>query len=103
MVSEGAARMTDEYVRSSIDWHENYRGFLNGEFLISSWWRLGFSEVEYPWGKPRHSCPLLQSKKDIILFLTKIINNGVSVWVALPAKEMEKFQSLFHRFLERSI
>ncbi|KAL2512458.1 HXXXD-type acyl-transferase family protein [Abeliophyllum distichum] len=53
MVSKGAARLTDEYVRSFIDWHEIYKGFVNGEFPISSWWRLGFAEVEYPWGKPR--------------------------------------------------
>ncbi|KAL2549309.1 HXXXD-type acyl-transferase family protein [Forsythia ovata] len=106
MVSEGAARMTDEYARSAIDWGEIYKGFPNGEFLISSWWKLGFSEVEYPWGKPRYSCPVVYHRKDIILLFPDINNgsnnnngNGVNVLVALPAKEMEKFQSLFHNFL----
>ncbi|CAA2934639.1 omega-hydroxypalmitate O-feruloyl transferase [Olea europaea subsp. europaea] len=106
MVSEGAARMTDEYARSAIDWGEIYKGFPNGEFLISSWWKLGFSEVEYPWGKPRYSCPVVYHRKEIILLFPEINNgsnnnngNGVNVLVALPAKEMEKFQSLFHTFL----
>ncbi|KAL9165916.1 hypothetical protein ABFS82_06G201200 [Erythranthe guttata] len=40
MVYEGAERMNDEYARSAVDWGEIYKGFPNGEFLISSWWRL---------------------------------------------------------------
>ncbi|KAA8538804.1 hypothetical protein F0562_025496 [Nyssa sinensis] len=102
MVSEGAARMTDEYARSAIDWGELYKGFPHGEFLVSSWWRLGFAEVEYPWGKPMYSCPVVYHRKDIILLFPDIdgvASNGVNVLVALPAKEMEKFQTLFHKFL----
>lgn len=102
MVSEGAARMTDEYARSAIDWGEVYKGFPNGEFLISSWWRLGFDEMMYPWGKPRYSCPVVYHRKDIILLFPEIGgagSNGVNVLVALPTKEMEKFQSLFHKYL----
>ncbi|CAK9149096.1 unnamed protein product [Ilex paraguariensis] len=102
MVSEGNARMTAEYARSAIDWGELYKGFPHGEFLISSWWRLGFTEVEYPWGKPRYSCPLVYHRKDIILLFPDIdglSSNGVNVLVALPAKEMEKFQALFHKLL----
>ncbi|KAG8380339.1 hypothetical protein BUALT_Bualt06G0005300 [Buddleja alternifolia] len=101
MVSEGAARMTDEYARSAIDWGEVYKGFPNGEFLLSSWWRLGFDEVVYPWGKPRYSCPVVYHRKDIILLFPEIggaSSNGVNVLVALPSKEMEKFQALFNEF-----
>ncbi|KAK6156447.1 hypothetical protein DH2020_010695 [Rehmannia glutinosa] len=100
MVADGAARMSDEYARSAIDWGEVYKGFPNGEFLISSWWRLGFDEVVYPWGKPRYSCPVVYHRKDIILLFPDIggaSSNGVNVLVALPSKEMEKFQTLFHK------
>ncbi|KAK9292152.1 hypothetical protein L1049_020111 [Liquidambar formosana] len=102
MVSEGAERMTDEYARSAIDWGELYKGFPHGEFLVSSWWRLGFSEVEYPWGKPRYSCPVVYHRKDIILLFPDIdeaTSDGINVLVALPHKEMEKFETLFHKFL----
>lgn len=102
MVAEGSARMTDEYARSAIDWGELYKGFPNGEFLISSWWRLGFDEVEYPWGRPKYSCPLVYHRKDIILLFPEVggvKSNGVNVLVALPPKEMEKFQSHFHKYL----
>ncbi|KAJ9169230.1 hypothetical protein P3X46_017442 [Hevea brasiliensis] len=100
MVGEGAKRMNDEYARSVIDWGEINRGFPHGEFLVSSWWRLGFEEVEYPWGCPRYSCPLVYHRKDIILlFPDTVDNNGVNVLVALPSKQMGKFEIFFHKFL----
>lgn len=104
-VYEGSTRMTDEYARSAIDWGEIYKGFPHGEFLISSWWRLGFAETEFPWGKPRYSCPVVYHRKDIVLLFPDIEgndglnNNAVNVLVALPPKEMDKFESLFHKFL----
>ncbi|XP_021734329.1 omega-hydroxypalmitate O-feruloyl transferase-like [Chenopodium quinoa] len=101
LVTEGATRMNDEYARSAIDWGELYKGFPNGEFLMSSWWRLGFNQVEYPWGKPKYCCPLVYHRKDIILLFPDIneSNAGVNVLVALPHKEMAKFESLFYKFL----
>ncbi|KAG5532775.1 hypothetical protein RHGRI_027166 [Rhododendron griersonianum] len=115
MVSEGARRMTDEYARSAIDWGELYRGFPNGEFLVSSWWRLGFAQVKYPWGKPRYSCPVVYHRKDIILLFPDIedddddderttgSNSGVNVLVALPHEEMLVFEKHFHKFLACTI
>ncbi|KAK7290600.1 hypothetical protein RIF29_05138 [Crotalaria pallida] len=101
MVSEGAIRMTDEYARSVIDWGELYNGFPFGEVLVSSWWRLGLEQVEYPWGKPKYCCPVVHHRKDIILLFSSIDGGdyGVNVIVALPPKEMEKFESLFYKFL----
>ncbi|KAK9692228.1 hypothetical protein RND81_09G250000 [Saponaria officinalis] len=101
LVSEGVSRMTDEYARSAIDWGELYKGFPKGEFLLSSWWKLGFNLVEYSWGKPKYSCPLVYHRKDIILLFPHIDESkgGVNVLVALPHDEMLKFQALFHNFL----
>nr|XP_043615710.1 rosmarinate synthase-like [Erigeron canadensis] len=103
MVTEGNKRITGDYVKSVIDWGVENKGFPNGEFMMSSWWRLGFADVEYPWGKPRYSCPVVNHRKDIILLFPDIVgadnNNEVNVLVALPGKEMEKFEALFHKFL----
>lgn len=113
MVYEGAARMTDEYARSVIDWGELHKGFPQGDVLVSSWWKLGFAEVEYPWGKPRYSCPVVYHRKDIILLFPDEPlpgdrnnasgcgggNGGVNILVALPLKEMQKFRTLFLKFL----
>ncbi|KAL1223113.1 Acyltransferase GLAUCE [Cardamine amara subsp. amara] len=97
MVGEGAKRITDEYARSAIDWGELYKGFPHGEVLVSSWWKLGFSEVEYPWGKPKYSCPVVYHRKDIVLLFPDIEGDskGVYVLAALPTKEMIKFQNCF--------
>ncbi|RHN47415.1 putative omega-hydroxypalmitate O-feruloyl transferase [Medicago truncatula] len=89
MVWEGTKRMGDEYARSIIDWGELYNGFPNGELLVSSWWRLGFEEVEYPWGKPKYCCPVVYHKKDIILLFPSFHgveggDDGVNIIVALP-------------------
>ncbi|OMO64288.1 Transferase [Corchorus olitorius] len=100
MVWEGARRVTDEYARSVIDWGEIYQGFPNGEFLVSSWWKLGFEEVEYPWGRPRYSCPVVFHRKDIILLFPDIQDkNGVNVLVSLPRQQMIKFETLFRNYL----
>ncbi|CAN4114954.1 unnamed protein product [Withania somnifera] len=86
-VSQGAMRMTDEYARSAIDW--------------GKW----FSQVEFPWGKPKYSCPVVSHRKDIILLIPNIDdgignnNDGVNIFVTLPPKQMEKFESYFHKFL----
>ncbi|BAT84883.1 hypothetical protein LR48_Vigan03g187800 [Vigna angularis] len=102
MVKEGAERMSDEYVRSVIDRGELGDGFPRGDVLVSSWWRLGFEKVEYPWGKPKYCCPLVHHRKDIILLFPPFGaggDDGINIIVALPTKEMEKFESLFHMFL----
>ncbi|XP_058740079.1 acyltransferase GLAUCE-like [Vicia villosa] len=104
MVGEGSRRMNDEYARSIIDWGELYSGFPNGEILVSSWWRLGFEEVEYPWGKPKYCCPLVYRSKDLILLFPPFRGSseggdeGVNILLALPHIEMENFQSLFYTF-----
>lgn len=97
IVGEGAKRITDEYARSAIDWGELYKGFPHGEVLVSSWWKLGFAEVEYPWGKPKYSCPVVYHRKDIVLLFPDIDGDGKGVYVlaALPSKEMTKFQHWF--------
>nr|KYP34759.1 Anthranilate N-benzoyltransferase protein 1 [Cajanus cajan] len=104
MVREGTMRMSDEYARSIIDWGEMNEGFPQGDVLVSSWWRLGFEEVEYPWGKPRYCCPVVFHQKNIVLVLPPFggcggEDDGINIIVALPPKEMEKFQSLFYMFL----
>jgi hypothetical protein len=102
IVWEGSRRMSDEYARSIIDWGELYYGFPNGEILVSSWWRLGFEEVEYPWGKAKYCCPVVYQRKNIILLFPPLQGSGdggVNIIVALSPQEMKKFKTLFYSFL----
>ena len=102
MVKEGAERMNDEYARSVIDHGELCDGFPRGDVLISSWQRLGFEKVEYPWGKPKYCCPVVHQRKEIILLFPPFVaggDDGINIIVALPPKKLEKFENLFHTFL----
>ncbi|KAL4193894.1 hypothetical protein AMTRI_Chr06g179230 [Amborella trichopoda] len=102
-VWEGPRRIDDEYARSVIDWGEEHRGVPRGDIFVSSWWRLGLSEVDYVWGRPKYTCPVVHATKDIILLFPDIqgmsSSKGVNCLVALPEKEMEVFQKLFKDFL----
>ncbi|KAL7098125.1 hypothetical protein ACP275_10G185500 [Erythranthe tilingii] len=99
MVAESPARVSDEYARSVIDWLEINRGLPCGEYMVSSWLRLGFEEVVFPWGKPQHSGPVVNHRKDICWIFPSSNNDGaINALVSLPAKEMERFESHFCNF-----
>lgn len=99
-VAEGAERMGDEYARSVIDWGSLNRGCPKGDLFVSSWWRLGFAGVEYPWGKPVYTCPLAHPSRDIVLLFPGIDGDGgVNALVALPPEEAERFGELLYGLL----
>ncbi|PIN20432.1 hypothetical protein CDL12_06902 [Handroanthus impetiginosus] len=99
MVSEAPKRITNAYVKSVIDWLEMSKGIPCGEYMVSSWLRLGFEQVEYPWGKPVHSGPLVNHRKDICWVFPAV--DGINALVSLPPKEMERFESQFHNFFAK--
>lgn len=98
IISQGAREMTDEYVKSAFDWLEMHRGVPHGDYLVTSWLRLGLDEVVYPWGKPIYCCPVANHRKDICWVFADAIDGGVAAMVALPAHQMDKFAPLFHKF-----
>ncbi|XP_047960578.1 rosmarinate synthase-like [Salvia hispanica] len=96
MVAEGPARVTDDYARSAIDWLEINKGLPCGEYMVSSWLRLGFEEVVFPWGKALHSGPVVSHRKDICwVFPT---DDGINALVSLPLPEMGRFEACFRNF-----
>ncbi|KAK6143596.1 hypothetical protein DH2020_023944 [Rehmannia glutinosa] len=98
VVSEGPARVTDEYVKSVIDWLEINKEFSLRDYVLTSWLRvMRFDEVVYPWGKPLYSGPVVNHRKDICCVLPDT-DRGINVLVSLPAKEMESFQAYFRDF-----
>lgn len=96
MVSEAPGRVTSDYARSVIDWLEVHKGLPCGEYMVSSWLRLGFDQVAYPWGKPLYSCPVASHRKDICWIFPD--SHGINVLVSLPSPEMDKFKSHFQNF-----
>ncbi|KAH6821248.1 HXXXD-type acyl-transferase family protein [Perilla frutescens var. hirtella] len=100
-ISEGAKVMTDEYIKSAFDWMEMHRGLPQGDYMVSSWLRLGFEKIEYPWGKPVYCCPVVNHRKDICWVFPDAIDGGIGAMVALPGEEMERFDGIFREFIQR--
>ncbi|XP_020093422.1 omega-hydroxypalmitate O-feruloyl transferase [Ananas comosus] len=104
-VRGAAERVTDSYARSAVDWGELHEGAPRADVFISSWWRLGFGDVEYPWGRPLYTCPVVGPQRDVVLLFPVLggVEKGVNVLVALPPEDADKFRSLFYDFLAEDI
>lgn len=97
-VREGIERVTDEYVRSAIDWLEVHRGVPstgNGNFYVSAWWRLPFHELDFGYGKPVYGGPVVSGMDEFVLLLSDDNGGGrgggINAWVVLERKKMERF------------
>lgn len=99
--SKGAQVMTDEYIKSAFDWMEEHRGLPHGDYMVSSWLRLGFDQVDYPWGKPVYCCPVVNHRKDICWVFPDSIDGGIGAMVSLSGEEMERFEGVFQELIEQ--
>ncbi|GMY27709.1 omega-hydroxypalmitate O-feruloyl transferase-like [Fagus crenata] len=102
-VMEAKKRVTEEYVKSVIDWLEVYRGIpatCNGNFYVSAWWKLPFGELDFGFGKPVHGGPVVSGNDEFVLLLSdgKSEGNGggINVLLGLEQDKMKKF--MFHIF-----
>ncbi|KAK1318173.1 Omega-hydroxypalmitate O-feruloyl transferase [Acorus calamus] len=110
-VREGKERVTEEYVRSAVDALEIGKGeaLMSGDLLVTSWWRLGLEEVEYPWGSPVYCCPIVDRRRGVAVFVPDVRGSdggsgggggGVNILIALSRDEVEQFEKMFYEFLE---
>ncbi|KAK1295267.1 Omega-hydroxypalmitate O-feruloyl transferase [Acorus calamus] len=103
-VRKGAERVTEEYVRSVVDALEIGKGeaSMSGDLLVSSWWRLGFETVDYPWGSPLYCCPIFERKRGVAVFVPDVRggSGGVNIYIAFSVEEMRRFEKMFYEFLK---
>ncbi|KAK2991999.1 hypothetical protein RJ640_014860 [Escallonia rubra] len=93
-VKEGRERVTEDYVRSVIDWLEVYKGIpatCKGNFYVSAWWKLPFGELDFGFGKPVHGGPIVSGNDEFVLLLSDGIGGGINVWMGLEKDKMKKF------------
>ena len=97
-VREGIERVTDEYVRSVIDWLEVHKGVpstANGNFYVSAWWKLPFYELDFGYGKPIYGGPVVSGMDEFVLLLSDGNGlgkgGGINAWVVLERRKMERF------------
>ncbi|PKA57183.1 Omega-hydroxypalmitate O-feruloyl transferase [Apostasia shenzhenica] len=101
LVKEAIERVSDEYVRSVIDWLEVNKGVpcaMNGNFFVSAWWKLPFNEIDFGWGRPVWGGPVAGGMEEFVLLLSDGNGmgkeSGINVWIALEPEKMLKFESL---------
>ncbi|KAF3334469.1 omega-hydroxypalmitate O-feruloyl transferase-like protein [Carex littledalei] len=95
---QGAIKLvTDEYIRSAIDYFETTRArpSLAATLLITTWSRLAFQDADFGWGQPTASGPVMLPEKEVILFLAHgEERRSINVLLGLPSSAMVKFQEL---------
>ncbi|XP_073126210.1 omega-hydroxypalmitate O-feruloyl transferase-like [Henckelia pumila] len=97
LVQEAVGMVTDEYMRSAIDYFEvtRARPSLASTLLITSWSRLSFHTIDFGWGKPVASGPVMLPEKEVVMFLPQgEERNRISVLLALPVSAMEIFEHM---------
>lgn len=100
-VKEAKQSVTDEYVRSVIDWLEIYKGepcTSDGNFYVSAWLNLPFHELDFGYGKPIYGGPVVSDRVEFVLLLSDVNGDGnmgrrggINVWIVLETEKMPKF------------
>ncbi|KAL2937457.1 Omega-hydroxypalmitate O-feruloyl transferase [Bienertia sinuspersici] len=101
LIKEGKERVTEEYVRSVIDWLEIYKGVpatSNGNFYVSAWWKLPFGDLDFGFGTPSHVSPIVSGNDEFVLLLSEGNNaqqreGGVNAWISLEPEKMNQFET----------
>ncbi|KAK4392387.1 Histone-lysine N-methyltransferase ATXR4 [Sesamum angolense] len=91
MILEGIERMSDEYMKSAIDWLEINKGIPYGDYPLTSLSRLGLDEVCVPWQGPEFG--LVMNNLECLCWMLPH-DDGVKVLIQGSAEEMERFD--FH-------
>ncbi|CAL9109935.1 unnamed protein product [Musa acuminata var. zebrina] len=94
-VREAIERVTDEYIRSAVDWLEVNKGMPaigHGNFIVSAWWKLPFHELDFGWGKPIYVGPVVSVMHECVLLLSDG-KGGINIWLALKEEKMKSFLS----------
>ncbi|GFP83349.1 omega-hydroxypalmitate o-feruloyl transferase [Phtheirospermum japonicum] len=97
LVQEAVKMVTDDYMRSAIDYFEATRArpSLTATLLITTWSRLSFHTTDFGWGKPVLSGPVALPEKEVILFLSHgKERKSINVLLGLPSPAMKKFEKL---------
>lgn len=97
LVQEAVKLVTDEYMRSAIDYFEETRErpSLAATLLITTWSRLAFQATDFGWGEAIFSGPVGLPEKEVVLFLPDALKKGgINVVLGLPSSAMIIFQQL---------
>jgi len=98
-VQEGVARVTNDYVRSSMDFSETYKAIpaLQGGIFLSAWWKIPFQLVDFGFGKPVYAGPIVNAMVEFVLLLSNGKNDGgLNIYIALQNHQLDKFEQFIY-------
>ena len=97
-IRDAITRVTDDYIRSAIDWLEVNRGLpaiAGGGFFVSAWWKLPFHELDFGYGRPIYGGPVASPMEEFVLLLhggTAVDHGGINVWIMMEEEKMKKLE-----------
>ncbi|TKW19829.1 hypothetical protein SEVIR_4G045200v4 [Setaria viridis] len=103
-VSHATARLSDEFVRSLVDYLEQATSGAAAEWpdlWIVSWLGLPFSELDFGWGRPAFVGPATITLGGRVYLVPGPDGGGVDVVVAMEPGRLARFKVLFYEGLKR--
>ncbi|EOA37365.1 hypothetical protein CARUB_v10011142mg [Capsella rubella] len=101
LIQEAKARITDEYVKSTIDLLEDktVKTNVSCSLVISQWAKLGLEELDLGGGKPMYMGPLTS---DIYCLLLPVAgnNDAIRVQMSLPEDAVKRLEYYMVKFLD---
>lgn len=99
-IQEATNKITDEYIRSAIDWGSVHAGVPNlpGGIFLSAWWKLPFFLMDFGWGKPSYAGPVMNGMVEFVLLLSNGTQEGLNLYIALQPEHMENFERIIYSF-----
>lgn len=104
LIQDAKARITDEYVRSTIDLLEDktVKTDLTSSLVISQWARLGLEELDFGEGKPMYMGSLTS---DIYCLFLPVAGNydAIRVQVSMPEDVLRRLEYYMVKFLDEKV
>ncbi|KAH6788674.1 hypothetical protein C2S51_003680 [Perilla frutescens var. frutescens] len=96
IVRDAIKAVTEDYIRSAIDFHEVTRKPLEQEntLWITKWSRLPFYEADFGWGGAEQVAPASLVDNHVVSLSQGKHSRDLVISVRLPAEEMEVFKDL---------
>ncbi|GLJ35339.1 hypothetical protein SUGI_0710880 [Cryptomeria japonica] len=98
-LEEAGNRLTDEYLRSTIDWLELHDGVMRLEngFLATSLTHMEYEDIQIVKGvKSIYAGPVISGTVDLVVFMADPKDKaGIKIFIALEPSNMARFQLLF--------
>ncbi|EOX98776.1 HXXXD-type acyl-transferase family protein, putative [Theobroma cacao] len=103
IVHEAIKEVTEDYIKSAIDYYELTRGGLEMENTcwISKWSRLTFYDLDFGWGKPQQVAPASMVDNLVLTLSQEKDSKNIILSLGLPESVMKEFQMLMLSELNR--